>query len=260
MLSVTFTPTDSADYKTVMDTTTLVVTAGTPTITWAVPAVITAGTPLGSAQLDATAAVAGSFTYTPAAGTILSAGSTRLLVVSFAPTDIADYTSASAQRPDHRPTPMIRVPPRHHGNRQHHPVEEGVKGDHRRLRRGAGSGIGGRPFSVQRSRGGDDASQDPLHQARAHQRDQLRRHLPRDDQPRHTLQGSGEGDGPRRHPRHHRRLEQRRLLSDRSLMKRPEGWPGRDPAEAGLIGRRGMRRARSKLVSALIDARQGVRP
>jgi uncharacterized delta-60 repeat protein len=109
-LSVTFTPTDSTEYKTVTDTTTLVVTAATPTITWADPADISAGTPLGSAQLDATASVAGSFTYTPAAGTILSAGSKRVLVVSFAPTDTADYTSATASVLI-TVNPMVLVPP-----------------------------------------------------------------------------------------------------------------------------------------------------
>src|SRR5262249_30185483 len=38
----------------------------TPTITWANPADITYGTALGTAQLDATAPVLGTFTYSPA--------------------------------------------------------------------------------------------------------------------------------------------------------------------------------------------------
>ena len=46
-------------------------------ITWANPAGIVYGTALGSAQLDATASVPGTFTYSPAAGTVLHAGQTR---------------------------------------------------------------------------------------------------------------------------------------------------------------------------------------
>jgi hypothetical protein len=46
----------------------------TPVLTWANPADITAGTPLSTAQLDASASVAGTFTYTPPAGTVLAAG------------------------------------------------------------------------------------------------------------------------------------------------------------------------------------------
>ena len=46
----------------------------TPAIAWATPAAITYGTALDSTQLDATANVQGSFTYAPAAGTVLGAG------------------------------------------------------------------------------------------------------------------------------------------------------------------------------------------
>src|ERR1041385_4247288 len=67
----------------------------TPTITWATPAAITYGTALSSTQLDATASVPGTFTYTPAASTVLTAG-TQTLSVSFAPTDTTHYNSASA--------------------------------------------------------------------------------------------------------------------------------------------------------------------
>jgi hypothetical protein len=54
-LSVTFTPTDTADYNSVTQTATLNVLKATPTGTWANPAAIVSGTPLGAAQLDATA-------------------------------------------------------------------------------------------------------------------------------------------------------------------------------------------------------------
>jgi glucuronoarabinoxylan endo-1,4-beta-xylanase len=67
----------------------------TPTITWATPAAIAFGTALSSTQLDATASVAGAFTYTPAAGTVLASGS-QVLSAAFMPSDTADYNSASA--------------------------------------------------------------------------------------------------------------------------------------------------------------------
>jgi hypothetical protein len=73
---------------------TLTIGKATPTITWATPAAITYGTALGSKQLDATASVAGSFAYSPAAGTVLPAGSQKLSA-TFTPTDAADYTTAT---------------------------------------------------------------------------------------------------------------------------------------------------------------------
>jgi hypothetical protein len=75
---------------------TLTITQATTTLTWATPAAITYGTPLSATQLDATSGgVAGTFVYTPAAGTVLPAGS-QLLSVTFTPTDGADYSAASA--------------------------------------------------------------------------------------------------------------------------------------------------------------------
>jgi hypothetical protein len=67
----------------------------TPTITWTAPASITYGTGLSAAQLDATASVPGTFVYSPAAGTVLNAGS-QLLSLSFTPTDATDYSTATA--------------------------------------------------------------------------------------------------------------------------------------------------------------------
>lgn len=67
----------------------------TPSITWATPASITYGTPLGPVQLNATASVPGSFSYSPSAGTVLQPG-TRTLTVTFTPTNTADYTTATA--------------------------------------------------------------------------------------------------------------------------------------------------------------------
>src|SRR5207248_2762364 len=53
------------------------------------------GAGLGGNQLNATANVAGSFVYTPAAGTILNAGNHQTLSVIITPTDSANYNSAS---------------------------------------------------------------------------------------------------------------------------------------------------------------------
>ena len=67
----------------------------TPTITWTTPAAITYGTALSGTQLNATASVPGTFTYTPAANTVPTAG-TQTLSVSFAPADTTHYNSATA--------------------------------------------------------------------------------------------------------------------------------------------------------------------
>lgn len=70
-------------------------TKTTPAITWATPAAITYGTALSSTQLNATASVAGAFAYSPAAGTVPTAGS-QTLSVTFTPTDTTDYNTANA--------------------------------------------------------------------------------------------------------------------------------------------------------------------
>ena len=95
-LSVTFTPNDTADYTAVTTTATINVQQAAPTITWANPADITYGTALGGTQLDATASVPGTFTYSPAADTVLGAGNGQSLAVTFTPTDSIDYPTASA--------------------------------------------------------------------------------------------------------------------------------------------------------------------
>ena len=66
-----------------------------PAITWATPLPIVYGTALGAAQLDASSPVAGSFTYSPAAGTVLNVGQ-QTLQATFTPTDTTDYTTATA--------------------------------------------------------------------------------------------------------------------------------------------------------------------
>jgi Big-like domain-containing protein len=67
----------------------------TPAISWSAPAAVFYGTALSSTQLNATANVPGTFTYTPAAGTVLKAG-TQTLSVVFTPTDSNTYSSATA--------------------------------------------------------------------------------------------------------------------------------------------------------------------
>ncbi len=66
-----------------------------PAITWAAPAAISYGTALGNTQLNATANVAGTFAYTPAAGTVLNAGKQTISTV-FTPSDSKTYSAATA--------------------------------------------------------------------------------------------------------------------------------------------------------------------
>ena len=70
-------------------------TQTTPTITWNNPSDIIYGTLLSATQLNATASVAGTFTYTPALGTKLNAGSAQSIKVDFTPTDAVHYLSTS---------------------------------------------------------------------------------------------------------------------------------------------------------------------
>jgi len=97
-LNTTFTPTDIANYTTasanvfinVLNTTRI-----TPKITWSNPANRIYGTALNSTQLDASTSVPGNCVYNPLAGTVLSIGM-HTLNTTFTPTDIANYTTASA--------------------------------------------------------------------------------------------------------------------------------------------------------------------
>ncbi|HWD00109.1 MAG TPA: alkaline phosphatase family protein, partial [Candidatus Sulfopaludibacter sp.] len=98
-LTVTFTPTDTADYQTVTAGRSLWVNRGVPVISWTTPAPVYVGAVLGPAQLNATASVPGSFTYTPASGAKLKAAGTTTLAVNFAPTDTKNYNSTRATVP-----------------------------------------------------------------------------------------------------------------------------------------------------------------
>ncbi len=74
---------------------TLTVAQAAPVVTWPAPAAITYGTALSATELAATADMPGTFTYTPAAGTVLPAGTAQTLRVTFTPTDTRNYTTVT---------------------------------------------------------------------------------------------------------------------------------------------------------------------
>src|SRR5205814_7322272 len=96
-----FVPTDTLDFNTPADTTVyLDVAKADVTTSWATPSPISFGTALSGTQLNATfasantgLAVAGTATYSPAAGTVLSAGTHHSLAVHFVPTDTLDFNT-----------------------------------------------------------------------------------------------------------------------------------------------------------------------
>lgn len=94
-LQAAFTPTDSANYNSASASVQIAVTKATPSITWPAPEAIVYGTALSNAQLNATSAVAGTFTYSPAAGTVLNAGNGQTLSATFTSSD-PNYTNAAA--------------------------------------------------------------------------------------------------------------------------------------------------------------------
>jgi outer membrane protein OmpA-like peptidoglycan-associated protein len=75
-----------------------VVTKVTPILSWSNPAEITTTTPLSGAQLNAVvttpAGLAGTYSYSPAAGTLLPSG-TQTLSVTFTPTNTTNYSAVS---------------------------------------------------------------------------------------------------------------------------------------------------------------------
>lgn len=80
----------------------IIVTKAVPQITWAQPSAIDFGASLDTTDLNATAAdgsgnaLDGAFSYQPAAGTVLNAGTTTLTTL-FTPLDTTDYTTAVSQ-------------------------------------------------------------------------------------------------------------------------------------------------------------------
>jgi hypothetical protein len=85
----------SANYNPGMAQVTFTITQAASSVYWSSPAAIVYGTPLSAAQLNATASVPGTFTYSAAAGTILAAGSGQTLSITFTPADSTDYASAT---------------------------------------------------------------------------------------------------------------------------------------------------------------------
>ena len=93
--SVTFTPADALDYTVAQAAVSLTVAKATPVVTWPALVPIAYGTPLSATQLNASASVSGKFSYAPAAGEVLAAG-THTLTATFTPTDTTDYAAVQA--------------------------------------------------------------------------------------------------------------------------------------------------------------------
>ena len=95
VLTATFTPADSNYSADGIVNTLIDVSKAAPVLNWSQPGAITYGTPLGSTQLNATANVPGTATYSPAAGTVLNAGASQILSATFTPADSANYSGGS---------------------------------------------------------------------------------------------------------------------------------------------------------------------
>jgi hypothetical protein len=93
-LTVTFTPTLSQNYTVVTSSVVLQVNQAQPAITWANPAAIAYGTALSGTQLDATASVGGTFSYSPKMGAVLNAGS-QTLTATFVPGQSQNYATVT---------------------------------------------------------------------------------------------------------------------------------------------------------------------
>jgi hypothetical protein len=98
------------NYSVTVNNGRLTVSQATPVIAWT-PASIQLGYLLGAVQLDATANVPGTFTYTPSSGTAIMTTSQTLSVL-FTPTDWTDYTTANMSVPlTVTPGPLASVSP-----------------------------------------------------------------------------------------------------------------------------------------------------
>jgi hypothetical protein len=98
LLSATFTPADTKTYSPATASVHITVKQATPVVTWPTPVPIAAGSALNAKQLNATASVAGNFTYSPMAGTTLAAG-TQQLTVTFVPADTRDWSTVTVRTP-----------------------------------------------------------------------------------------------------------------------------------------------------------------
>ncbi len=89
----------------------LTIDFNTPTVVWNPPAAIYILTSLSAAQLNATADVPGTFTYTPAAGTVLPIGTGQVLTVEFVPLDPNYRTVTAAVTIDVRGLTILDLTP-----------------------------------------------------------------------------------------------------------------------------------------------------
>jgi Flp pilus assembly CpaE family ATPase len=94
-LTVTFTPTNSANYSTAQVSVTINVLKIMPVVSWRAPDPIQCGQPLNESQLNASCTVPGNFTYSPAPGEVLPSGM-HTLNVTFTPSDSTNCTTAEA--------------------------------------------------------------------------------------------------------------------------------------------------------------------
>ena len=143
--SQSITATDTTN-STITGTESSITVRATPRVTWSLPNSIVYGTPLGDAQLDASANVPGTFTYAPAAGAILNAGSGQTLAVTFTPDDTTYDTAATATTTINvtKAAPIVRlissvpVPKKHKRTSVRSTSVQLIAGDHAfGLRRGA---------------------------------------------------------------------------------------------------------------------------
>jgi len=93
-LSASYVPDPTNPSPITSNSVTVTVARGTPVISWPTPAPVAPGTALGSAQLDATANVPGSFSYNPPAGTVITTGTQ--VTATFTPTDAVNFSTATA--------------------------------------------------------------------------------------------------------------------------------------------------------------------
>ena len=85
----------NANYEPASATATIAIGKASVNLTWSQPAGIVYGTPLGAGQLNASSNVPGTFSYGPAAGTVLPAGPAHVLTATFTPADSSNYTGGS---------------------------------------------------------------------------------------------------------------------------------------------------------------------
>jgi hypothetical protein len=93
-LTASFAPANTANYNTGTASIMLTIDKGLPVIIWAAPAPITYGTALTYRQLGAESGVKGTFSYSPASGTVLPAG-THTLSTTLTPIATKDYNVAT---------------------------------------------------------------------------------------------------------------------------------------------------------------------